>query len=115
MVGLLVIAVSITLFLITMYALLHLSAASAKTNRFIRPENLFDVASAAWRLVLSGWGFAAALAYTKASSRGLVDEFVYAFIAVLSNVRMLSMDDMCTILDLYMGTNSICKVTCLMS
>ena len=54
MVGLLTITVSITLFLITMYALLHLSAASAKTNQFIRPKNLFDVASVAQRLVLSG-------------------------------------------------------------
>ena len=66
-----------------MSALLHPSVASTKWNQVIRPMSPFDVVSTTQRLVLSSQGFATALEYAEAISRGLTEDFADALMAAL--------------------------------
>ena len=70
----------------------------------------FDVVSAAQRLALIGQHFVAALEYAKAISKGLVEKFVDALMTALGNATTLSTEDICTILDLYVDVDIVCKV-----
>ncbi len=95
----------------TMSAPACLSPAPPKTNQFIRPMSPFHIVSTTQRLASSKNWFVAALEYAKAISRGQAGKFADALIVSLGNVTTMSMEDTCTIAELYMTNQCGHKVS----
>lgn len=98
-----------------MSALLRLGLATTKTNQFIKPIHSFDVVFTACRPTLRGQGFAATLDYAKAIPWGLVDKFMYAVMAAVSDAEALSMEDTSALINLYTCTNCAQNIPLLMT